>query len=54
MYTWQRSEVRTKFFPENLMERNLLEDFGKDGQDVNLGTGVMWFKVGLCEHCNQY
>lgn len=49
------AEVRSayKSFARNLKERNLLENFGIDGQDVKIWTGVIWFKVGLCEHCKQ-
>jgi len=54
MCTWQMLEVHTKVLPENLVERNHFEEFGIDEQDVNIWTALIWFKVGLCEHCNQY
>lgn len=54
MCAWQRSEVHTKFLPENLLERNHLEELGIGEQDVNIWTAVIWFKVGVCEHCTHY
>jgi hypothetical protein len=50
----KRLEVHKKCLPENLMERNHLKHSSLDGQDVNIWTGVICFKVGLCEHGNQY